>query len=194
MGASPLTSSFLCAGSGSKLTRRSAYLSDVLMSLNLLPKVVPRVFTAAMMASEIPAAMRPYSIAVAPDSSLAKRVRSLVIGNPLLGKISPRAMRGGSSNVLVGNFWEVYLAAIILHRFGQRAAIGRWSACSLNDPKITFGETRAIGVSHILVDCVNCARYKAVSADRWPDDARLSGLEAPFRLHCCRRRRAAMRT
>jgi len=89
-------------------------------------------------------------------------------------------MRGGSSNVLVGNFWEVYLAAIILHRFGQRAAIGRWSACSLNDPKITFGETRAIGVSHILVDCVNCARYKAVSADRWPDDARLSGPRSPI--------------
>ena len=32
-------------------------------------RVVPKVFTMAIIASEIPAAIRPYSIAVAPDSS-----------------------------------------------------------------------------------------------------------------------------
>ena len=40
----------------------------------MLPKLVfslvPIAFTAAMIATEIPAAMRPYSMAVAPDSSL----------------------------------------------------------------------------------------------------------------------------
>ena len=39
-----------------------------------LPKVtvnwVPRPFTTAMIATEMPAAMRPYSMAVAPDSLL----------------------------------------------------------------------------------------------------------------------------
>lgn len=39
------------------------------MSVNLLLRLAPRPFTIAMMASEIPAAMRPYSIAVAPDLS-----------------------------------------------------------------------------------------------------------------------------
>ena len=36
-------------------------------------RLLPRPFTAAMIASEIPAAIRPYSIAVAPDSSDRKR-------------------------------------------------------------------------------------------------------------------------
>jgi hypothetical protein len=46
-----------------------AYFSEVLIDVKLVFSVVPRVFTAAIMASEIPAAIRPYSIAVAPDSS-----------------------------------------------------------------------------------------------------------------------------
>jgi hypothetical protein len=45
------------------------HLSDELMSVNLLLRLAPRPFTIAMIASEIPAAIRPYSIAVAPDSS-----------------------------------------------------------------------------------------------------------------------------
>jgi hypothetical protein len=45
------------------------YFSEVLMSVNLAFRLVPRPFTMAMIASEMPAAIRPYSIAVAPDSS-----------------------------------------------------------------------------------------------------------------------------
>jgi hypothetical protein len=42
------------------------------MLVNLVFGEVPRVFTTAMMAIEMPAAIRPYSIAVAPDSFLRK--------------------------------------------------------------------------------------------------------------------------
>jgi len=38
-------------------------------AVNVAFKFVPVVFTAAIIATEMPAAMRPYSIAVAPDSS-----------------------------------------------------------------------------------------------------------------------------
>jgi hypothetical protein len=43
------------------------------MLLNVVFKLVPSVFTTAMMATEIPAAIRPYSMAVAPRSSFKKR-------------------------------------------------------------------------------------------------------------------------
>ena len=43
------------------------YFSDELIEANLLLIVVPSVFTAAMMASAMPAAISPYSIAVAPE-------------------------------------------------------------------------------------------------------------------------------
>jgi hypothetical protein len=43
------------------------YFSELLMSVNLVFRLVPRPFTTAMIASEMPAAIRPYSIAVAPD-------------------------------------------------------------------------------------------------------------------------------
>jgi len=59
--------------------------------------------------------------------------------------------------------------------------------------KITFGELRTMGLTRILVDCVNCARYKAVSADRWPDDARLSDLERHFVCTVCGHRGADVR-
>lgn len=45
------------------------YFSDVLMEVNFSFRLVPRPLTTAMIASEIPAAISPYSIAVAPDSS-----------------------------------------------------------------------------------------------------------------------------
>ena len=44
-----------------------AYFNAVLIDVNLSLRFVPRPFTTAMIASEIPAAIRPYSIAVAPD-------------------------------------------------------------------------------------------------------------------------------
>src|SRR5438105_10767400 len=45
------------------------YFNEVLTVVNVVLNVVPRPFTAAMIASAMPAAIRPYSIAVAPASS-----------------------------------------------------------------------------------------------------------------------------
>ncbi len=55
-----------------------AYFSEELMAANFELSLLPRPFTAAMMASEIPAAIRPYSMAVAPLSS-ARNLRSVSI-------------------------------------------------------------------------------------------------------------------
>ena len=49
------------------------YLSWVEMLVNLAFSVVPRPLTTAMIATEMPAAIRPYSIAVAPELVLQKR-------------------------------------------------------------------------------------------------------------------------
>jgi hypothetical protein len=51
--------------------RRQAatYLSELEIDVNCVFKLVPSPFTTAMIASAIPAAIRPYSIAVAPLSS-----------------------------------------------------------------------------------------------------------------------------
>src|SRR5258705_296775 len=62
------------------------YLSDVLIAPNLVLRLPPMPLTAAMIASEIPAAIRPYSMAVAPDSSFRKRTKSLDIYQPRLRK------------------------------------------------------------------------------------------------------------
>src|SRR5215510_1145324 len=51
---------------------RIDYFNEPLIEVNFSFKVVPRPFTAAIIASEIPAAINPYSIAVAPDSSFQK--------------------------------------------------------------------------------------------------------------------------
>lgn len=48
---------------------RRNYFKELLIEPNLSLTVVPRLFTTVMIAKAIPAAMRPYSIAVAPDSS-----------------------------------------------------------------------------------------------------------------------------
>src|SRR6476646_8473475 len=50
-----------------------AYFSEELIEPNLVFSVEPRLLTTVMMASAMPAAIRPYSMAVAPDSSFAKR-------------------------------------------------------------------------------------------------------------------------
>jgi hypothetical protein len=44
------------------------YFSEPLILVNWVLRFDPRLLTTAMMASAIPAAIRPYSIAVAPDS------------------------------------------------------------------------------------------------------------------------------
>jgi hypothetical protein len=46
------------------------YFSELLMVSKFELSLLPRPLTAVMMAIEIPAAIRPYSMAVAPDSSL----------------------------------------------------------------------------------------------------------------------------
>jgi hypothetical protein len=53
------------------------YFSELLIAVYFVLRFVPRPLTTAMMASAIPAAIKPYSIAVAPDSSDKnfKRVR-----------------------------------------------------------------------------------------------------------------------
>jgi hypothetical protein len=50
-----------------------AYFSEVEIPSNLVFRVLPMPLTAVMITIEIPAAIRPYSMAVAPDSSLRKR-------------------------------------------------------------------------------------------------------------------------
>jgi hypothetical protein len=54
------------------------YLRDVLIDVNLFLRLVPSPFTIAIIASEIPAAIKPYSMAVAPDSS-ARNLRIVFI-------------------------------------------------------------------------------------------------------------------
>jgi hypothetical protein len=50
--------------------------------------------------------------------------------------------------------------------------------------KITFGEMRESGVRGVLIYCSDCkcGHSVAMSADQWPDDVRLSDIEA--RLVC----------
>ena len=49
-----------------------------------------------------------------------------------------------------------------------------------NPQKITFGEMRASGVRGLLICCKDhrCSHSVTMSADGWPDDARLSDLES----------------
>lgn len=49
------------------------HFSELLIEVNLLLSFVPSPFTAAMIAREIPAAIKPYSMAVAPVSSFKNR-------------------------------------------------------------------------------------------------------------------------
>jgi hypothetical protein len=57
---------------------RARYFSEVLIDENLVFRWEPMPFTTAMMASEMPAAISPYSIAVAPVSS-AQNLRTNAI-------------------------------------------------------------------------------------------------------------------
>ena len=54
--------------------------------------------------------------------------------------------------------------------------------------KITFGEMREMGVRGVLVYCADyhCSHNVALSADRWPDELRLSDLEPRLYLWCLR--------
>src|SRR5580692_8724822 len=60
---------------------RVAYLRAVETLLKVFFRLVPRPWTTAMIATEMPAAMRPYSMAVAAVSSLRKEDMRFVIAN-----------------------------------------------------------------------------------------------------------------
>jgi len=60
----------------SQLSCVECYFSCVEMLPKLVFSLVPMPFTAAIIATEMPAAMRPYSMAVAPDSFFQNRVSS----------------------------------------------------------------------------------------------------------------------
>ena len=47
--------------------RGDAYFSELLIDVNMLLRFEPSPLTTAMIASAMPAAIRPYSMAVAPD-------------------------------------------------------------------------------------------------------------------------------
>jgi hypothetical protein len=70
-------------GAGFLLTV-ALYFSEVLIDENLVFNLEPMPFTTAMMAIEIPAAINPYSIAVAPVSS-AQNFRT----NAIMGRNMP---------------------------------------------------------------------------------------------------------
>lgn len=61
--------------------------------------------------------------------------------------------------------------------------------------KITFSEMRSGGVRGLLVYCSDyrCSHSAAISGDPWPDDARLSDIEARFTCQACGRRGADVR-
>src|SRR5260370_2954680 len=61
----------------------ATYFSELLIEVNFALRLVPRPFTATIIAIEMPAAIRPYSIAVAADSSFRKRANSLDLSKPL---------------------------------------------------------------------------------------------------------------
>jgi hypothetical protein len=58
--------------------QQSAYFNEVLSEVSLVLRLVPSPFTVVIMASEMPAAISPYSTAVAPDSS-ARNMRIVFI-------------------------------------------------------------------------------------------------------------------
>jgi hypothetical protein len=61
--------------------------------------------------------------------------------------------------------------------------------------QITFGEMREMGVRGVLIYCADyhCSRSVALSADRWPDEVRLSNIEPRFICAACGKRGAEVR-
>jgi hypothetical protein len=61
--------------------------------------------------------------------------------------------------------------------------------------KITFAELRESGVHGILVYCADyrCSHSVEISADRWPDQVRLSDIEPQFVCQVCGKRGADVR-
>ena len=55
------------------------YFSEEFIEVNLVLSLEPSPFTVAMIASAMPAAINPYSIAVAPDSSARNALMVLIM-------------------------------------------------------------------------------------------------------------------
>jgi hypothetical protein len=66
---------------------------------------------------------------------------------------------------------------------------------TLLQKKIALGEMRAAGVRGLLVYCSDykCSHGTAISADRCPDNVRLSDIEPKFTCQACGRRGADVR-
>src|SRR6476620_9808014 len=61
---------------------KTSYFRAVVIEPKFVANCVPSALTAAIIAMAIPAAIRPYSMAVAPDSSLMKRETTVIVGAP----------------------------------------------------------------------------------------------------------------
>lgn len=59
--------------------------------------------------------------------------------------------------------------------------------------KITLGSMRLQGIRGLLVSCARCLHSVAISADQWPDVARLADLEPHFVCQECGHRGADIR-
>jgi hypothetical protein len=59
--------------------------------------------------------------------------------------------------------------------------------------KITLGEMREMGVRGVYCLDYKCSHWGRISADRWPDDVRLSDLEPLFVCQACGARPADLR-
>jgi hypothetical protein len=61
--------------------------------------------------------------------------------------------------------------------------------------KVTFGAMREMGMRGVLIYCVDCCcgHSVALSANRWPDDVRLSDIEPRFTCTARGRRGADVR-
>jgi hypothetical protein len=61
--------------------------------------------------------------------------------------------------------------------------------------KITFGDMRQMGMRGVLIYCADyrCSHSVTLSADRWPDELRLSDIEPRFVCSACGRRGAEIR-
>ena len=61
--------------------------------------------------------------------------------------------------------------------------------------KITFAEMRDMGVRGLLIYCADyrCSHSIAITGDHWPDDLRLSDIEARFACRACGKRGADVR-
>jgi hypothetical protein len=87
------------AGPKPRAALSNAYFSELLTELNMVFRLLPRPLTAARMAIEMPAAIRPYSIAVAPDSSDKNFKRAFFKPASWGCVVKPRKITDGASKV-----------------------------------------------------------------------------------------------